>query len=72
MIKLNGFFSNLLELHESYIEESDAAKLDLLEVVFFPLSNQIESMDESIGIYQTFRQLIEAVIVIAYTDYTIV
>ena len=72
MIKLNCFFSNLLELHESYIEESDAAKLDLLEVVFFPLSNQIESMDESIGIYQTFRQLIEAVIVIAYTDYTIV
>ena len=33
---------SLLELHESDIEESDAAKLDLLEVVFFRLSNQVE------------------------------
>ena len=33
---------SLLELHESDIEESDATKLDLLEVVFFRLSNQVE------------------------------
>ena len=36
------------------------------------LSTICRSMDESIGIYQTFWQLIEAVIVIAYTDCTIV
>ena len=75
LIKLNCFFSNLLELHESYIGESDAAKLDLLEVVSFVspirLSAICRSMDESIGIYQTFWQLIEVVIVTVYTDYTI-
>ena len=33
---------SLLELHESDIEESDATKLDMLKVVFFRLSNQVE------------------------------
>ena len=36
------------------------------------LSTICRSMDESIGIYQTFQQLIEVVIVIVHTDYTIV
>ena len=32
----------MLGVYESDIEESDATKLDMLEVVFFRLSNQVE------------------------------
>ena len=42
LLQLYHYAWSLLELHESDIEESDAAKLDLLEVVFFRLSNQVE------------------------------